>query len=378
MSQQVSSSKPVNPGASAREILVLRQGGLRDFALAIGALESLRKSHRYARITLACQPNLEDLAELCPFVDAVITDLCHDDKKRRAAKLAEMRRTRFDLIYDFDGTEQSERILRALRPRFGAPPPASGPTASATFSGAAEPGTVSEIERLSGQLILAGVELIGLPRPQLAWVRHKLSHPPRLQPDYFGIAGDFALLSVTPPGEDDPCHWPEPVVAELCKRLVQAGITPVMTGPSEAGHLAQRVEMAERGAKNVVGRADAPQIISLAEAASVVIGPDGAALQIAGIFGTPCLQLIPTTAARAGINTPHFSQHITLHGPNISAISADTLWQTLTCWKGSGVGKSLDASVPNRHITDQDPTLSEEICHSSQTPRGRTAEENRP
>jgi len=341
---------PENPGASAKDILVLRRGDFRSFVLALGALEALRTWHLRARITLVATPGVEPFAKLCPFVDDVVVDLDHDDKTRRAAALTALRRQSFDMVYDLDGTVESETLLRGLKRRFGPAPVASGPTASATFSPASKPGSVNEIQRLTGQLILAGVEFTKLPSPNLAWVRHKLGNPPRLTPEYFGIAGRFALICVSSEAQGEERYWPQPAVASLCKTLAGAGITPVLIGDREAGSLAQSVEMSVRDAKNLVARADHAQTVALAGAADVVIGVDSAALQIAGIVGTPCLLVTDTKTARSAIDTPYSAQFITVHAMKVADVQSSTLWRMLTSWEQARIAKPLEESPSNRHI----------------------------
>ena len=341
---------PQNPGAAATHILVVRQSDLRGFILALGALETLRRAHPRARIAAIVHPELEAFAELCPFVDDVICDLEHDDKRRRAARVTSLRRTDFDMVYDLDGDLRSETLLRALKPRFGTGPNSSGPTHSATFSGASKPGSVSEIQRLSGQLILAGVEFARIPVPSLNWVRPKLGNPPRLSPTYYGISGRFALVSVNSEAAGAELYWPQDAVIDLCHHLAKGGITPVLTGPKDAGALAQSVEMSVREAKNLVARADVSQLIALSEEADIAIGPDGAALQMAGLAGTPCLLLTTTKAARAGLDTPYSAPYITVHAKKLSDIQTEALWQTLTCWQQAGIAMTLEESPINRHI----------------------------
>lgn len=344
------SGRRSNPGAAASHVLVIRQSDLRGFVLALGALEALRRTHPRARITLGTSPEMETFARLCPFVDDVVTDLEHEDKRRRTERLRELRRIPFDIVYDLDGDARSEALLKALKPRFATAPLSSGPTASATLSGASKPGSVSEIQRLTGQLILAGVEAPDIPPPNLAWVRHKMGDPPRLSPTYFGISGRYALVSVTSETVGEHLHWPQASVTRLCQSLAEGGITPVLIGPREAGALAQSVEMAVRDAKNLVARADACQLIALAERASLAVGPDSAAIQIAGLQEIPCLVLTTTQAARAAIDTPYGAPFITVHGKQIADIQSAALWQTLCCWQQAAIARPLEDPPINRHI----------------------------
>lgn len=339
-----------NPGAAASSVLAIRQSDLRGFVLALGALEALRRAHPRARITLVTSPELEAFAKLCPFVDDIVTDIQHDDKRRRTERTRELRSRAFDMVYDFDGDKRSETLLRALKPRFGSAPPSSGPTESATLSGAWKPGSISEIQRLTSQLILAGIDFSRLPAPDLGWVRYKLGDPPRLSPGYFGISGRFALVSVNSEAVGPEFHWPKASVSRLCQRLVEGGVTPVLTGQRDAGPLAQSVEMEVRDAKNLVARADAGQLIALAKEAIVAIGPDSAAIQIAGLQETPCLLLTTTSVARTGIDMPYDAPVITLHGRQVEDIQSEALWQTLSCWQQAAIAQPLEETPINRHI----------------------------
>ena len=49
-------ASPVNPGASAKEVLVIKLSALGDFVLALGAMKAVREFHPSARITLLTTP----------------------------------------------------------------------------------------------------------------------------------------------------------------------------------------------------------------------------------------------------------------------------------------------------------------------------------
>lgn len=328
-----SENQAKNPGKAAMSVLAIRQGNLRDMILAVGALKAIRDAHPRAKLTLVCAPANEAFVKVCPFVDETVTDLEHDDKKRRTNRVTELRKTRFDMIYDLDGDKRSAALFQALKPRFGSLPPWSGPAPGAPFPSPELVAGTTEVERLSVQLIAAGTTPPGTEvRPDLAWVRPVLGDPPRLQPAYFAITGAYGLVALPAAAEGTPLHWPKAEVTKLCQHLAESGVTPVLTGPSEAGPIAQSIEMTLRAAKNLVARADATQLIALAETATVVIGPDSAAIQAAGLMGTPCMMLRADDATSVRQDAPLTPQKIILHDKRLETLTADTVWRTMSMW----------------------------------------------
>ncbi|HCE23951.1 MAG TPA: ADP-heptose--LPS heptosyltransferase, partial [Hyphomonas sp.] len=81
MAKPVKPASPVNPGAKALNVLVIKLSALGDFVLALGAMKAVREMHPKARITLLTTPFFKEFAELCPYVDAVETDGRPDSMK---------------------------------------------------------------------------------------------------------------------------------------------------------------------------------------------------------------------------------------------------------------------------------------------------------
>ena len=52
MAKTETTMSPVNPGAKAKEVLVIKLSALGDFVLALGAMKAVRETHPSARITL--------------------------------------------------------------------------------------------------------------------------------------------------------------------------------------------------------------------------------------------------------------------------------------------------------------------------------------
>lgn len=343
MSKPTSTRSLSNPGKAARHVLVLRGGDLRGFVLAMSAMQAIRSAHPRAELVLAVSSEVAPFARLCPFADTVVDDLASDSKQIRAARIAALRKTEFDMIYDLDGTKASAQLRAAMQPRFGQPLPWSGPDADCAFPGGIAKAGQDEADRLASQLMTAGTIAKGtrLPPPSFAWMRAKLGNPPRLSPEYFAITPPYALIALDDGRAGVERCWPEGEVKALARRLVEANITPVLCGDKATGKLAQKVEMDVRAAKNIVARADIPQLISLVEQAAIVIGTDTATLQIAGILARPCILLAASRVDDPARNAPLTPMSITIHDPTLETISAETVWRAIARWNmapGGGRG----------------------------------------
>ena len=55
-SERKRSASPVNPGAKAKEVLIIKLSALGDFVLSLGAMRAVRDFHPSARITLLTTP----------------------------------------------------------------------------------------------------------------------------------------------------------------------------------------------------------------------------------------------------------------------------------------------------------------------------------
>ena len=148
---------PVNPGAQAREVLVIKLSALGDFVLALGAMKAVREMHLSARITLLTTPFFEEFGKLCPYVDRVETDGRPEGMKATAALIQRIRKTDYDIVYDFQTSGRTRNYFTALN-RSGKAPLWSGHHEKAAFfHDNAERGRMHSIDRLAEQLEVAGV-----------------------------------------------------------------------------------------------------------------------------------------------------------------------------------------------------------------------------
>jgi len=132
-------ASPVNPGASAKEVLVIKLSALGDFVLSLGAMKAVREFHPSARITLLTTPPFEDFAAHCPYFDRIETDGRPATMKATTALLSRIRKTKYDIIYDFQTSGRTKNYFTALS-RTGKAPLWSGHHEKAAFPRQSGPG----------------------------------------------------------------------------------------------------------------------------------------------------------------------------------------------------------------------------------------------
>ena len=326
----------MNPGAKAKEVLVIKLSALGDFVLALGAMRAVREFHPSARITLLTTPPYEEFARFCPYFDAVETDGRPEGMKATAALIARIRRAKYDIIYDFQTSGRTRNYFTALS-RSGKAPLWSGHHEKAAFfHDNAARDTMHSIDRLAEQLEVAGVAPQGrwlgrsAPFPDLGWVRPKLGDTPRLSPAYFGIQPPYMLLIPGASEHREAKRWPLENYAELARRIADIGITPVIIGGKAEGQLAHDISKKETRAKNIASRTDLFQIVTLAETAMFVVGNDTGPMHMATLAGAPGIALFALTESNPDHSAPRGPQTVIVNSaPTLQELSVDDVWQSV-------------------------------------------------
>ncbi|MBC7769912.1 MAG: glycosyltransferase family 9 protein [Phycisphaerales bacterium] len=275
---------------AAKHVLVIQLGGLGAFVLALAAAKRIREAHIGARITLLTTEATKELAEKAPYFDTIEADGKPTEPQAITKLIARIRSAKFDMIYDLEGSSRTSNYFQGLRPW---PPKWSGPTPGASHSyldGARTP--MHPLDRYAGQL--AAADLGHDPAmPDLSWVRHALRDPPRLSPDYFGIRGPYIVLLPRGANADPARRWGEEKYADLARRAISHGVTPVVLGGADERPVGASIAKLEPRAKNLVTRPDLFQTIGLLERAAFAVGDDVDLMHIAAATGAPCLVFFP-------------------------------------------------------------------------------------
>lgn len=281
---------PNRVGGPAKHVLVIQLGGLAAFVQALAAAKRIREHHVGARITLLTTEATRELAEKAPYFDTVEADGKPKEPQAITKLIARIRAAKYDIIYDLEGSNRTSNYFQGLRPW---PPKWSGPVAGASHV-YLDPDRAHRhpLDYYAGQLAAAGIPDEGPLMPDLSWVRSVLRDPPRLQPDFFGLRGQYVLLLPRGSNAEPNRRWQEEKYVDLACRLVRYGVTPVVLGGPDERPVGAAVAKADVRAKNLVTRPDLFQCIGLAERASFAVGDDVDLMHVAAAAGAPCLVML--------------------------------------------------------------------------------------
>ena len=328
-----SSLPAINPGDTARRVLIIKLSALGDFVLALGAIKAVRRHHPSAEITLLTTPPFEDFAAASPYVDHVETDGRPADIKGTRALLRRIRKASYDIVYDFQTSGRTANYFKAMNLPGRSPPLWSGHASGCAFyHDNPRRGSMHSIDRLAEQLTIAGVGPEGgwtpetTPMPDLSWVRPALGDPPRLQPAYFGLSEPYMLLIPGASAHRTAKRWPEERYGALATRIADAGVQPVVIGGTAEGKIAHAIARMEPRTKNIVTRTDLFQIVSLAQQALFVVGNDTGPMHMATLSGAPGVALFATNESDPDQAAPRGALVTLVHAPVLEQVGLDVVW----------------------------------------------------
>ncbi len=279
--------------AAAKRILVIKLAALGDVVQAFPPFAQIRAAHPGAHITLLTTAPYASLAAASPYFDTVETDGRPGRVAETLAMLRRLRRARYDRVYDLQTSSRSSAYFFALWPR---PPEWSGiaPLVSHPHRNVARD-LMHTLERQAEQLRDAGVwpdapvRRGEAPAPDLSFML--ADETPERGPAHFGLVAPYALLipgaSVLRPAK----RWPAARYAELAGALLARGLgVAVLGGPGEAD-IGREIAASARGAKDLTGRTDYPQIAGLAARAALAVGNDTGPTHLVAAAGAATLVL---------------------------------------------------------------------------------------
>ncbi|MEZ5938186.1 MAG: glycosyltransferase family 9 protein [Hyphomonadaceae bacterium] len=291
---------PPNPGDTLKRVLVIKLGALGDFIQALAAMKVVRATHPSARITLLTTPPLEAFAKACPYFDVVEADGRPRDLKGKADLIRRLRSASYDMVYDFQNNNRTAQYFAGLS---GKKPLWSGAAQGASHMHRnPNRAAMHNFDRLTEQLLHAGLKpkppgdpsgwIIGEDlSPDLRWIRPAFRDPPRLQPEFFGLYGPYALLIPGSSPEHPEKRWSADRFIALAKWFAEGGVTPAVIGGKAEGEIGNQMVRAEPRVKNLVGRTDLFQLATLAERALVAVGGDTGPMHMAAAAKAPCVCL---------------------------------------------------------------------------------------
>lgn len=250
---------------------MIKHGALGDMVLATGAFAALRGHHGGDHVTLLTTPAFESLGR-----DSGLFDAVEVDRRLRApfaflAQVIRLRRARFDVVYDLQGSDRAAfyRILTWPRTRRWSRP---NPKERA----------LPPQERHAAQLRRNGVRIV--PAPNVGFLDGDLAR--------FDLPARFVLMA---PGsaEDRPeKRWPWQDYVEVAKRL---RLPVVLVGTRAESDVTNRIAGAAPEAIDLCSRTTLGELAALARRARVAIGNDTGPMHVFAAVGCPSVVIFTAT-----------------------------------------------------------------------------------
>lgn len=306
------------------EILVIKLGALGDFVQALGPFAAIRRHHARDCITLLTTPPFLDLARGSGYFDAV--EICGRPgifEVSTWAHLLGVLNAGFARVYDLQTSDRSSLYRHLMGFSFSRRPEWSGIAAWSSHPHAnPERDSLHTIERQREQLAAAGI--CDVPLPNVNWVEANGAH--------FGVKAPYVLLVPGGSAHRPEKRWPLDCFAALARRLVAAGITPVLLGAREEKSLLQSIAAAAPGARSLAGETSLLEIAALGRGARGAVGNDTGPMHLIAATGIPVVSLFsrasdPALCAPRG---PQGTGTVTvLRADPLSSLSEATVAQAL-------------------------------------------------
>ncbi len=325
----------INPGHSARKVLVIRLAESDPFILALGAVSTLRKVHPHAGFDLLTTARHKAFAEACPYFDRVDAGGLPAGGKQQKALAARLASERYDIVYDFETSEASAKLFRRLARSRAAMPAWSGHDPKCALPhDRPDRLALPTIDRLADQLAQAGALSAesgpaSVDRPDLRWIGPALGNPPRLQPAYFSLTERYILYAPVDATSQKALRWPMERHVEIARRIADAGIQPVIIGGPDESAVGQAIMREVPGAKSLIGRTDIFQLAMLSSHAVFVLGAAAEPIHMAALAGRPSLLLLSERIGDPDRDRPQGALSIVIHGETLKKVATDDVWQAV-------------------------------------------------
>lgn len=265
-------------GDSPQNVLVIRLGALGDFVLSLGPMAAIRRHHPGATLTLLTTEPFRQIGEASGYFDDVWTGGRPKRFSPSWFRLAKrLRAGRFDMVYDLQTSGRSLAYYRIMRGVAW-----SGHARGARYRDAnPDRDRLHTIDRQAGQLAVAGIEEV--PAGDLSWLTASVEE--------FDLSGDYVLLVPGGSSHRPAKRWPSDRYANLARRLLRQGRTPVLIGGPDEASLLAGISAADHGIINLCGQTRFDQIAVLARRASASVGNDTGPMHLIAMAGCPSVVL---------------------------------------------------------------------------------------
>ncbi len=276
--------------ASLDRVLVIKMGPVRDFVLALPAMQKIREAHPGTRITLLTIPAFDGFARASGAFNSIQTTLPPGSPAAWLGLAGRVRSEKYQRIYDLETSQGTNLLFQALRPF----PPAWSGTAAGCSLPHKNPrrGAMHPLERRAEQLRDAGIwpdaptEPGSAPEPDLSFLIAK---------------GDVArgstsrpVIVLAPGGIDPALRWPVERYGELAMLFIDRGYDIVVAGTPEDAGLARAIQRKAARTRDLTGRAELLPLASLTARAHLVVGADPDIMQVAASASIGAIMPLPS------------------------------------------------------------------------------------
>lgn len=272
----------VNTDRPIKRVLVIKLGALGDIVQATGPFAAIRRHHSDAHITYLTTKPFRDFATAGGWFDEVWVDDRPSWRELRSWResLRRLRGGQFDRVYDLQTSDRTAILYRLLA--LGRKPEWCG-----TVYGCSHRNTdpqrnyVHTIDRQAGQLAIAGITDVPLPNVD------KIS----ADINRFDLPSPYALLVPGGAAHRLDKRWPAKSYAELARRLIAKGVTPVVIGGAAESQVATAIATFREGSRDLTNETSMADIVALARGAAGAVGNDTGPMHLITTAGTPSVVL---------------------------------------------------------------------------------------
>ncbi len=304
---------------SQRHILVIKLGALGDFVLALGPCAAIRRHHPNAYITLLTMAPFVELAAASGYFDEILID----EKSpwwhplEWLALGRQLRRSRFDRVYDLQTSDRSGWYFRLLRRE----PEWSGIAAGCSHRhDNPDRNRMHTLDRQAEQLSIAGIDEV--PAPELTWAAADVGR--------FEISPPSILMAPGAAPHRPGKRWPASSYAALARALLESGYRPVLIGAAAEAETARYIVAHCDVAVDLTEQTTLLEVAALARVASAAVGNDTGAMHIAAAVGCRSVVLF-SSDSDPSLTAPRGEGVSVLQRNNLADLAVDEVLATLAC-----------------------------------------------
>lgn len=306
---------------SPNRILIVRLSSIGDVVRTLPALTSLRRQYPHAHIAWAVEDKAGSVLEGHPLLDEVIVferkkivdSLCHPTRLHRFPSLLlgffrDLRRNRYDLVFDFHGILKSGLIARL-----------SGSSKRVGFERGYEKEfnylftnvkvtpSNSRLPRVSRNLELVATVVSPenlTDEPVLGVTENHRAKARAFVTEKFG--GSHPLVAVHPGTSREIKKWPVEAFSKLCDLIAESlGAMVILTwGPGEFDEVVQIRALSRTAPEIAMQTNGLLELAALFELCDLMVTVDNGPMHIGSAMRTPVVALFGPTDIK--INAPHW------------------------------------------------------------------------